>query len=214
MPDDLEGVEYCFSPGVARRADFEEQLAHDFAIKTFMADASVSAPPLANPLFSFDQKFLGSRSEGDFITLSDWVDAKVSDPENTDLILQMDIEGAEFGVLIETPLSVLERFRMMVIEVHQMDAIFDPYALRHLQGVFDKIHKSFSIAHLHANNCCGIAQHGVGVPRVFEITYIRKDRVQDIATTGPIALPHPLDSRNVIKKTDITMPSEWWKADD
>ena len=103
MPDDLEGVEYCFSPGVARRADFEEQLAHDFAIKTFMADASVSAPPLANPLFSFDQKFLGSRSEGDFITLSDWVDAKVSDPENTDLILQMDIEGAEFGVLIETP---------------------------------------------------------------------------------------------------------------
>ena len=34
----------------------------------------------------------------------------------------------------QTPLSVLERFRMMVIEVHQMDAIFDPYALRHLQG--------------------------------------------------------------------------------
>lgn len=210
IPNDLRGVKYCFSPGVSSRADFEEQLAENYGIRSFMADASVTAPPFDNPHFDFDQKYLGSRTDGPFITLQDWVDEKVPNSSDNDLILQMDIEGAEFGVLIETPLSVLKRFRMMVIEVHQMDAIFDPYTLPLLQGVFDKVHESFSIAHLHANNCCGIARRDIGVPRVFEITYIRKDRIPDVAKQGRFTLPHALDSRNVVRKTDIVMPTEWW----
>jgi hypothetical protein len=39
LPDDLEGIEYCFSPGVSTVADFESHLA-TLHIKSFLADYS------------------------------------------------------------------------------------------------------------------------------------------------------------------------------
>ena len=40
VPDDLDGIEYCFSPGVNTVADFENDLA-DRKIRSFLADLSV-----------------------------------------------------------------------------------------------------------------------------------------------------------------------------
>src|SRR5882672_12776193 len=37
LPDDLEGIQYCFSPGVGASADFENHLAL-LNIKSFLAD--------------------------------------------------------------------------------------------------------------------------------------------------------------------------------
>ena len=55
LPDDLDGIEYCFSPGVSSIADFENQLA-DRGIRSFMADYSVKEPPLMRPEFCFERK--------------------------------------------------------------------------------------------------------------------------------------------------------------
>ena len=57
IPDDLGGIEYCFSPGVSNKCSFEEHLAN-LGIRSFLADYSVTAPPLARPEFTFDKKFL------------------------------------------------------------------------------------------------------------------------------------------------------------
>ena len=75
IPDIFDRVEYCFSPGVADTADFEGELSRRYGIKSFMADGSVAAAPFADENFHFMKKFLGDRTDGDFITLSDWMDA-------------------------------------------------------------------------------------------------------------------------------------------
>jgi hypothetical protein len=49
IPDDLEGIEACFSPGVADVANFESEMATK-GIRSFLADFSVESPPVANPL--------------------------------------------------------------------------------------------------------------------------------------------------------------------
>ncbi|MGH9591081.1 MAG: hypothetical protein ACRD25_11850 [Terracidiphilus sp.] len=71
VPDDLEGIEYCFSPGVSTVSDFENQLA-DMRIKSFLADSSVDAPPVRRPEFVFDKKFLGASDRGCYMTLETW----------------------------------------------------------------------------------------------------------------------------------------------
>ncbi len=58
VPNDLEGIEYCFSPGVSTTSDFENTLA-DLHIKSFLADYSVASPPVVRPEMVFDKKFLG-----------------------------------------------------------------------------------------------------------------------------------------------------------
>src|SRR5450432_846532 len=58
IPDDLEGIEYCFSPGVARTARFESELATR-GIRSFLADYSVDRPPVESEMFHFEKKYLG-----------------------------------------------------------------------------------------------------------------------------------------------------------
>lgn len=103
LPDNLDEVKYCFSPGVAQTANFELQLSQEYAIKSFMADASVDRSPVDNQDFHFTPKFLGARTHDNFITLSDWIECSIGN-DDAEKILQMDIEGGEYDVLIyESP---------------------------------------------------------------------------------------------------------------
>lgn len=212
LPNDLAGIKYCFSPGVDTTADFEEYLAANYGIRSFLADASVDQAPVDNPLFEFDKKFLGAQTRQEYMTLSSWIENKVGLDTSDDLILQMDIEGSEFDVLIETPLDVLRRFRVMAIEFHNMDRIFNKTTLPLMNALFQKVHSAFSVVHLHANNCCGLTTCGaISVPRVFEITYLRNDRVAAFGDPKPLVLPHPLDRKNLAHKPDVVMPDIWWR---
>jgi len=213
LPDDFEGISNCFSPGVDVTARFEEEIARTRGIRSFMADASVTRAPLDNPLFEFDARFLGAHRDETFITLGEWVGDKLGDKADDDMLLQMDIEGGEFDVLIESDSALLRRFRMMVIEFHGMERIFEPHSLPLIRAMFAKLHRDFAIVHMHANNCCGIAEcRDIGIPRVFEITYLRRDRLPADAGTGALALPHALDWPNVPAMPDIAMPEIWWRG--
>ena len=75
IPDIFNRIAYCLSPGVADTADFEAELSRCYGIKSFMIDGSVASAPFADENFHFTKKFLGHRSNDDFITLSDWMDS-------------------------------------------------------------------------------------------------------------------------------------------
>ena len=73
------------------------------------------------------------------------------------MILQMDIEGFEYDVLIETPRSILKKFRIILIEFHNFNQIFIQYGLKMIKYIFDKLNTDFYIVHIHPNKCCGIS---------------------------------------------------------
>lgn len=211
MPDILDSVTTCFSPGVAETATFEEALSRDYNIKSFMADASVQTAPVTGDNFDFIKKFLGSQVSDDHITLGDWVNQNVTDTDNN-LLLQMDIEGAEYDVFSFEDSEVLERFSVMVVEFHDLQRLSERYFFQMLSSLFEKLYRSFAICHVHPNNAGGIAKvKDLPVPRLMEITFVRHDIVKTLPNNQNFVLPHPLDSQNLSTKPPITMPDIWWK---
>lgn len=211
LPDILDDVTCCFSPGVSTTATFETSISESHGIRSFLADASVDAPPVEDGNFEFDKKFLGNRDDGDLITLQSWMDQKVA-PSVGNMLLQMDIEGAEYDVLAVEPMQTLRRFCCIIVEFHGVDRIFDPYFLKIFSSLFEKLFQDFSICHVHPNNLCGMASgDGVDVPRVMEVTFLRNDFAERLTDGNPISLPHALDDNNVSYRPTLLMPSAWWE---
>lgn len=207
IPDDLEGIKTCFSPGVSNMSDFELDLTTR-NIKCFLADYSVESVPIQNDLITFEKKFLGNKNDHMFMTLTSWVNNNAKQGDN-DLILQMDIEGAEYDVLIETPYEILKRFRILVIEFHDIDALLNPMGFKLIDGVFSKLLNFFEIVHIHPNNCCKPVNYKkFAIPPVMEFTFLRKDRISDFTPTK--TFPHELDSPNSLHNNNFSLPSCWY----
>lgn len=191
LPDDLAGIEYAFSPGVADQSGFEAALA-ERGMRVFLADHSVDGPAQQNPRFDFEKKFVGCLSDDQFMTLDAWKQLKI--PGHTgDLLLQMDIEGAEFETLLATSAQLLAQFRVMVIEFHHLQHLWNRPYFELASRLFQKLLTTHAVVHLHPNNCCGsVTKSGIEIPRFMEITLHRRDRltVRGFRTR----FPHPLDA--------------------
>ena len=212
VPNILDEITYCFSPGVNYTANFERELSQSHNIKSYMADASVDSAPFDDPNFFFIKKFLGNRNDGEILTLGSWVDSNVDD-HDAKLLLQMDIEGAEYDVLTFEPIEFLKRFTCMIVEFHSVDEVFNKNFLRMFSSIFEKLYEHFSICHVHPNNCCPVASHdGIRIPSVFEVTFLRNDYVEKLKNNNKIFLPHKLDQKNSKEYKDIEMPVEWWRC--
>lgn len=208
VPDDLLDVSACFSPGIANNVSFEKQLA-GFGITSYMADYSVDGPPEDNAKFDFERRYLATESDGVMnIRLEDWVRIKAT--ESGDLILQMDIEGSEWAVLMDTPLETLSRFRVIVIEFHRLDQMLTSHSdFEVVKSVFTKLREQFSPVHLHANNCFpALSYQGFSIPRVLEVTFLRNDRLNKAGTKYEPQIPHPLDEPNTPYK-EVVLTRDW-----
>ena len=215
IPDDLEGISACFSPGVGATTRFEEELARRYRISCYLADASVTAPsfdPALAPWLDFERKFIGNRGAApDVMRLNDWITAKCGPMANRrdhgrhDLLLQMDIEGGEYDVLPATPGSTLRRFRILVIEFHDLHRLFDAGWRYHAQRIFNKIIQDFYCVHIHPCNFGSVVSAGgIDCPDVMEMTFQRKDRVQ--RPEPVLSAPHPLDRACNPWGPDIVLP--------
>jgi len=207
LPDDLSGISACFSPGVDVSSTFEEELAERYDIKSYMADFSVDKPPIENKRFHFEKKFLGNKNDEKFIRLEDWVKDNIND--NSDLILQMDIEGAEYEVIIDTPSDIFKKFRIMAIEFHCLDMIFNNNSFKMVEAVFDKLCNDFTVVHIHPNNSRPIInKNSINIPELLEFTFLRNDRVE--LNDKKLSFPHALDEQCAPHRPLRHLPECWW----
>lgn len=206
VPDDLDGLAACISPGVSTVADFELALA-ERGVPSFMADASVEAAPAHHPLFDFEPTFVGTEDAPGWTTLESWLRRKA--PDSGDMLLQMDIEGAEWPVLRGVGRATLLRFRIIVLELHDVHKVFFRSGLDEVGQVLNKLLDDFEMVHLHANNNLQpVRRHGYEVPPVLEMTLLRKDRVR--RRTPVDKLPHSLDVRNNAFVPELVLAPYWY----
>jgi hypothetical protein len=211
VPDDLEGVVACFSPGVNNWKTFEDELVNVHGMTCHMCDRSSDVEAFATPLVAgrqtFLKKWLDVDGAADSIALADWVEMQA--PRTGDLLLQMDIEGAEYRNVLGTPDDVLRRFRIIVLELHGLEVALDDARFEEQLGpLLRTLDRHFICVHAHANNCCGevpLPGTALNLPRVIELSFLRRDRFPlpaDPSWPAPV-LPHPLDIR---RNTDAQPP--------
>lgn len=207
VPDDLSGLEACFSPGVSAVSGFEKDCA-EMGMKVFLADKSVNHPAEPHDMFHFTPKYVGVTTSNDFMTVDDWV---ASSPVCTrsDLILQIDIEGYEYETFFAMSDALMRRYRIIVGEFHFLDQLWSQPFFLLASRVFEKILQTHTCVHIHPNNNGGLlSREGLSVPREMEFTFLRQDRFCN--PTFVETFPHPLDFDNTAKP-HLPLPRCWYK---
>jgi hypothetical protein len=202
IPNDLLGVSACVSPGVAETMDFEKDIWEKFRIPSFMYDGSIEVPKNLGPGQKFFKKYVGPASTDIYISMGEILSKHLIRNEG-DLIGQIDIESSEYFFLNSTSDADLKRFRILVIEFHEIDRwIHKKYYYEIIEPLFSRLFKNFDLVHLHPNNNGNVFKFkGKVIPKVLELTFHRKDRL--IMNLGPAEIPHKLDHKNVDSKKDI-----------
>ncbi|HSH76690.1 MAG TPA: FkbM family methyltransferase, partial [Longimicrobiales bacterium] len=194
IPDDLDGIEHALSPGVSTWSGFDEDLAAR-GLVVHLADHSVDQPGSGSENLRFLKKNLGSFPDGITVTLDQWTRSTVPD-DAEDLLLQMDIEGAEYEVLTNVSSELLARFRIIVIELHYLHQLWNKPWFVYVSRVFDKLLRQHRVVHIHPNNYSGsFRSRGLEIPRVAEFTFYRRDRLPPDPGYRT-DFPHALDRDN------------------
>jgi hypothetical protein len=205
VPDDLDGIEACFSPGVSSISGFEKDCA-ELGMKVFMADRSVERPAESHEAFHFIKKHVGAMTSNDFMTIDDWVNSCFP-KKGSELLLQIDIEGAEYETFLGMSAALMQRFRVIVAEFHKLDELWNRPYFSLASRVFEKIMQSHACVHMHPNNCYEfVRKHDLEIPRIAEFTFLRRDRLRN--PTLATSFPHPLDCDNT-KKPHLPLPKCW-----
>ncbi len=207
LPNDLEGISACVSPGVSTEVDFDLEIAQR-GIPVFMADASVEGPPINHENFRFYKKFIGAHRDDMFMTLDDLCDEIPAELDG-DRLLQMDIEGAEYCVLLDVKEETLKKFRIMAIEFHFLPQLFSSFSYNIINSVFNKLLLHHRVVHIHPNNCCGVVRKGrFEIPQLLEFTFYRKDRGH-VDTEAKLQFPHPEDVDIYPDNPPLVLPECW-----
>jgi hypothetical protein len=104
------------------------------------------------------------------------------------LVVKMDVEGAEWEALLDTPDDVLVQIDQLVVEFHRIEA---PSV-----AVVAKLKRWFHVAHLHWNNYSCIDDQPPFPAFAYEVLFVNRRLAAADAAAPAAALPHPLDARN------------------
>lgn len=206
-PDDLEGIAHCFSPGVAEASNLEYECAGR-CMGVFLADDSVDQFAAQHDKIHFTRKFVGVTTNDIFMTLVEWVANSVENPDS-ELFLQIDIEGFEYEVFSAASDRLMRRFRIVVAEFHRLDHLWDKPYFKLASRVFEKILQAQVCVHIHPNNGRGSVHKGdIEMPLNVEFSFLRRDRIAE--TSFSTTFPHPLDIDNMKDQTSLMLPPCWY----
>jgi len=212
LPENLDDIDYCISPGVGDAFEFEINLKKKWNIQSLLIDGTLKKS-LEDKIrnlneFKFINKNLSNKDTKNQISFS----TILKSFENKKLMLQMDIEGSEYNILNNISESHLKRFNYIVIEFHDFDQIKKNLLNKKIFGIIDKINKYFTLIHIHPNNCCDVFKvSSINIPNVFEATYVNNSLI-NFKKLEKLNFPHPEDSPNLSYKKEILLDNFFYNG--
>ena len=176
-----------------------------YNIKSFGSDLSVDNPPEKLKGYNF-LKNINSINDENNITFEKWVNNQ--NILNDNLIGQIDIEGAEYNLILNTPDDILKRFRILIFEFHNIQKIQNKIIYDFYVSALKKILVNFNVCLIHINNAETQTKiRTIQVPHLLEITFFRKDYYN--SNLKKISIPNLLDSKNVPEKDNVNFDKNW-----
>ena len=189
IADNIGGYDVYISAGIGE----DESFSNDFLNKYNVLNSGAFQYYITNLPFNFPKKLIFYKKN-----ISD-----ISDDKNANLrffinnynniFLKMDIEGDEFLWINSLSLDDLKKFKQLVIEFHGINDNSFKYSYETKCNVFKKLSETHYLIHIHGNNFCVplcTNINGKNIPNVVELTYVRKDIIQN-AILNKLPLPAP-----------------------
>ena len=219
VPNDLKEIEACFSPGVNNTKRFEDELTLVYNIDCHMCDYASDESRLETPLIrgrqTFTKKWLHP-SKPNSIRLMQWIN-DYTKSDYSDLMLQMDIEGDEAINIASLTENELDRFRIIIIEMHNLvNSLFDREYCLLVESMICTLANNHCCIHARVNNHDTSSAYykpsNLTLWNTMEFTFLRKDRFID-GTKKVLLLPN----NNDIVCNDLSVApiylDESWLAD-
>ena len=193
-----------YSFGVAEEVSFEVTMA-ETGRRGYLFDHTVEGMPVSHGHLTFTKLGLGPSGDArpELRTLESLL-RQNGDDIRDDLLLKVDIEGAEYAVLQDVPQTTLNRFSQIALELHDLRRLAEPEFRRLFTAAMTRLNAGFVLCHVHANNCAPlIFTHGLPVADVVELTFVRRDLVRSIPSTT--VYPTVYDCANDPDRADIPL---------
>ncbi|MBR1212788.1 FkbM family methyltransferase [Bradyrhizobium sp. JYMT SZCCT0180] len=193
MLNALHGCQIAYSIGIGGDVSWDLAMA-ERGLLVFQYDHTVDGPPAEHPNFRFHKTGLAAADGAGMISLPSAIHAN-GHAARSDIILKMDIEGAEWNILDTLGSDTLSQFSQIVIEVHYLRRLEEPAWLDRAHRIFARMEATHACVHVHGNNwgpLCVI--HGIPVPDVLELCFARRDLGRFELSNE--LFPTPLDAPN------------------
>jgi hypothetical protein len=204
MVDDFN-VAVAISLGVGHDVSWDEDVAAR-GVAVHMFDPTVTGPPSPVPGGQFHAVGIGTEtqaaSSGLKLKLLDEICAMTGAEAGTDLILKIDVEGAEWESLDAA--TGFSRYRQIVLELHDLDLLADPHRGGRIVRVLERLNETHASVHVHANNDAPLAHFDAyWFPTVLEVSFVRRDMA---SLAGPArSLREDLDRPSNPRFADLSL---------
>ena len=161
----------AYSMGVQKHDQFSLDVYKAFNVPVFQYDCTVSHPAQICDRCQFFPACLSSKFPGKTSwTLKEAIEqSKMLDVPDRSLLMKMDIERGEWPTLLEADISLLKKFRQLLIEFHGLWK--EKQHAKFLQVMQRLKSAGFKVAHVHGNNYVGVYRNGrFMLPRAIEVT--------------------------------------------
>ena len=201
LVDDLLTTDNLLSVGIGNDVSFEHDVSQHL-VNIHLYDHTVDSMPTNIESARFFKCGIGPQSSESFCTMKE---ALLRFEGTGDYILKMDIESNEWLVLQNVSDSELRHFRQIVIELHGLDRIRDDANRSVIFAALDRLNKDHLPVHIHPNNYeKNFSLGSFSLPRVIEVTYLRRDAATLFEFPGPRG--QNLDFPNNPEKPDVPFP--------
>jgi hypothetical protein len=169
--DDLENIKIAYSIGIDGIIQFDQALA-DKGIDDYMYDHTIEKLPYENEKFHWKKIGIGGNSQrsNNIQTLQEMLKENGHLNEKN-MIFKMDVEGAEWETLKDTPEDVLLQFKYLAFEYHFGEEYY-PF----FYDVLKKIYKTHQPFYVHCNPPAALKIYGNNIIcRELEVSYIIRE---------------------------------------
>jgi len=171
LNDDIAESDICISLGIGDNYSFDLDIA-GYCDQVLMFDHTISPPEQLSSNMVFERTGISADDSDGFTTIERIVSGL---PVESDLILKIDVEGAECDVLESLNLETLGRFRQIAAEFHNLHAICDARHYEKISASLSKLSQTHVLSNFHINNWASYELvSGVPFPDVIEVTYLRR----------------------------------------
>jgi hypothetical protein len=195
----------AYSYGIAGYDGWGCQMSSRFAISVHQYDCfDTKLPACPGAHADFHPECVGPERKTTDGRLFDTVENQIARNKDAgkDVVVKMDIEGAEWATLLATPDAVLNHFTQLAMEFHGTDEARFLAVVRKLKTIFHMVH-------LHFNNYACKPGLTPFPAHAYQVLFVNK-RLAEVDPEARATLPHPEDAPDDPRGRDCQLGAWAW----